>query len=262
MLFLAPLVFVGCSDQMENENSALKALNRTLSERRKSDDVEIGALTNTVNSLQIKILEMQSSDQEELATQKRTIATLSTENIRQKEEIENLHRTVADQRALFEKYKEEVTQQLQKPGRVKVSVTYKEGPKSGVVPDPGASVSLHLIKDTTVVYRAMTDGNGNALIDRVKPGKYLCVIHSGNAHQRLRPGSAELVRQRIWKTDSTMLGTYLGDAQIKLLDHDLSDSDASGHFLEALLAKTLVREIEIGPQDEFVIKYDFGAGAF
>lgn len=259
---LASLVFVGCSDQLENENSALKAQNRTLTERRKNDDIEIASLTNTVNGLQSKILEMQSSDQEEITTQRRTITTLSTENIRQKEEIENLRRTLADQKALFEKYKQDVTQQLQKPGRVKVSVTYKDGATTGIVPDTGASVSLHSIKDTTVVYRAMTDGDGNAYIDRVKPGKYLCVIHSGNAHQRLRPGGAELVRQRIWKTDRTMLTAYLEDAQIKLLDHDLTDSDASGHFLEALLAKTLVREIEIGPQDEFTIKYDFGAGAF
>jgi hypothetical protein len=262
MLFVALIVFVGCSDQMENENSALKAQNRSLSEVRKSDDAEIATLTNTVKSLQSKILEMESRDHEVAATQKRTIATLTTENIRQKEEIENLRRTLADEKAIFEKYRETVTEQLQKPGRVKVSVTYKDGATSSAVADTGASISLHCIKDNTLVYRAMTDGDGNALVDRVKPGKYLCVIHSGNAHHRMRAGGAELVRQRIWKTDRTMLTPYLADAQIKLLDHDLADADASGHFLEALLAKTLVREIEIGPQDEFVIKHDFGAGAF
>jgi hypothetical protein len=59
-----------------------------------------------------------------------------------------------------------------------------------------------------------------------------------------------------------MLSSYLDDAQIKLLDHDLSDSDASGHFLEALLAKTYVREIDVKPQDDLTINYDFGLGAF
>lgn len=256
------LSFVGCSDQIENENSALKAQNRTLSERRKSDDAEIANLKTNIISLQEKIRDMQTSDEEEISTQKRIIASLSAETTRQKEDIENCHRTLVDQKGLFEKYKEEVTQQLQKPGRVKVTLTYKESPNSNNIPDVGAMVSLHLIKDTTVVYRALTDADGVAILDRVKPGKYLCVIHSGNAHQRLRPGGAELVRQRIWKTDRTMLTLYLTDPQIKMLDHDLSDSDASGHFLEALLAKTLVREIEIGPQDEVPIKYDFGTSAF
>ena len=262
MLFLAPLVFVGCSDQMENENSALKAQNRTLAERRKSDDAEISNLKTNVITLQEKVREMQSSDQEEMTAQKRTIATLSVENIRQKEDIENLRRTLADQKGLFEKYKEEVTQQLQKPGRVTVTLTYKDLASSNNVPDNGAIVSLHLIKDTTVVYRATTSADGVAILDHIKPGKYLCVIHSGNAHQRLRIGGAELVRQRIWKTDRTMLMYYLDDAQVKLLDHDLSDSDATVHFLEALLAKTLVCEIEVGPQDDVAIKHDFGAGAF
>jgi hypothetical protein len=262
MLFLAPLVFVGCSDQLENENSALKAQNHSLSDRQRADDGEIANLKTNIINLQDKIREMQSTDQDEITTQRRTIASLSVETIRQKEEIENLHRTLADQKALFEKYKEEVTQQLQKPGRLKVTLTYKDGAGSNNVPDVGASVSLHLIKDTTVVYRAVTDATGVAVIERIKPGKYLCVIHSGNAHQRLRIGGAELVRQRIWKTDRTMLMYYLDDAQVKLLDHDLSDSDASGHFLEALLAKTIVREIEVSPQDEVPIKHDFGPGAF
>lgn len=262
MLFLAPLVFVGCSDQLESENSALKTLNRTLTNRRKSDDAEIATYTNKIIALQEQIRDMQSSEQEESTAQKRAIAMLSAENIRQKEEIENLGRTLADQKALFEKYKEEVTQQLQRPAKVTVTLTYKDMATSNNVPDNGASVSLHLIKDTTVVYRTASGADGVAVLDRVKPGKYLCVIHSGNAHQRLRIGGAELVRQRIWKTDRTMLMYYLEDPQVKLLDNDLSDSDASIHFLEALLAKTLVREIEIGPQDDIRIKHDFGPGAF
>jgi hypothetical protein len=259
---LAPLLFIGCSDQLENENSALKAQARTLTERRKSDDLEISSLKTNVDALQEKIRQTQSIDQEQIATHRRTIATLSAENIRQKEDIENLRRTVADQKALFEKYKEDVTQQLQKPGRVKVALTYKDGAAGANIPDKGANISLHLIKDTAVVYRATADTEGAALLNSVKPGKYLCVIHSGNAHQRQRPGGAELVRQRIWKSDRTMLASYLDDGQIKLLDHDLTDADASGHFFEALLAKTLVREIEVGPQDDVSIKYDFGPGAF
>jgi hypothetical protein len=260
--FLAPLIFVGCSDQLENENTALKAQTRSLTERRKSDDLEISNLKTNIDALQEKIRAMQSTDQEQLAGQRRTIATLNAESIRQKEDIENLRRTLADQKVLFEKYKDDVSQQLQKPGRVTVALTYKDGTGGGNVPDKGANISLHLIKDTTVVYHATADSEGAALLDTVKPGKYLCVIHSGNAHHRLRPGGTELVRQRIWKTDRTMLASYLDDTQIKLLDHDLTDADACGHFFEALLAKTLVREIEIGPQDDVSIKYDFGAGAF
>ncbi|MGZ4987497.1 MAG: hypothetical protein ACXWBP_05610 [Limisphaerales bacterium] len=254
------LVLAGCSDQLENENSALKAQTRSLSESRKADETKFLTLSTNIATLQEKIRELQTSDQDQISDQKRTIASLSAENIRQKEDIENLRRTLADEKALFDKYKQDVTVQLQKPGRMKVTVTYKTDTAS--VPDNGASVSLHLIKDTTVVYRAIAGVDGIAVLDRIKPGKYLCVIHSGNAHQRMRPGGAELVRQRIWKTDRTMLGYYLDDAQIKLLEHDLSDSDASGHFLEALLAKTYVREIEVGPQDQVPITCDFGQGAF
>jgi hypothetical protein len=260
--FLAALFLAGCSDQLENENSALKAQNRSLSESRKSDANEIGVLKTNVSTLQDKIRELQTGDQEQIIDQKRSIATLSTENIRQKEDLENLRRALADQKALFEKYKENVTQQLQKPGRVKVTLTYKTGNGSESLPDNGATVSLHSIKDTTIAYRAVAGIEGVAVIEHVKPGKYLCVIHSGNAHQRMRPGGAELVRQRIWKTDRAMLNSYLEDSQIKLLDRDLSDSDASGHFLEALLAKTIVREIEVAPQDLVPINIDFGQGAF
>ena len=180
MVFLAPLVLVGCSDQIENENTALKVQKRALSDRCRASDAEIANLTTNVISLQSRIREMQTNDQEEITAQKRTIAALSAETIRQKEDIENCRRTLADQKALFEKYKEEVTQQLQKPGRVKVSLTYKDGSGNSNVADIGATVSLHLIKDTTIVYRALTDAEGVAIIDRVKPGKYLCVIHSGN----------------------------------------------------------------------------------
>jgi len=261
-VILGTLVLVGCSDQLENENSALKVQTHSLSESRKAEEGRISLLSTNIAALQDKIRELQTSDQDQIADQKRLIATLTAENIRQKEDIENLRRAMADEKALFDKYKEDVTQQLQKPGRVKVALTYRSAPSSSSIPDSGASVSMHLIKDTTVVYRGITGADGMAILDRVKPGKYLCVIHSGNAHQRMRPGGAELVRQRIWKTDRTMLTLYLDDAQIKLLDHDLSDSDASGHFLEALLAKTYVREIEIGPQDQVPINYDFGVGAF
>jgi hypothetical protein len=151
---------------------------------------------------------------------------------------------------------------MQKPAQVKVAISYKDIVSNNKMPDNGATVSLHLIKDTTIVYRVVAGSDGVAVVDRVRPGKYLCVIHSGNAHQRLRPGGAELVRQRIWKTDRTMLTSYIDDGQIKLLDRDLSDSDASGHFLEALLAKTFVQELEIVPQDLVNLTHDFGQGAF
>lgn len=259
---IVTLFLVGCSDQLENENTALKAQTHSLSESRKADETKIAALTTNVLELEQKVRELQSTDQEQIADEKRTIASLTSENIRQKEDIENLRRAVADEKALFDRYKEDVAQQLQKPGRVKVTLVYKTDAASRDVPDNDASVSLHLIKDTTVVYRAVTGADGVAVLDRVKPGKYLCVIHSGNAHQRMRPGGAELVRQHIWKTNRSMLGNYLDDTQIKLLEHDLSDSDASGHFLEALLAKTVVREIEVAPQDQVNITYDFGQGAF
>lgn len=255
-------MLVGCSDQLENENTALKAQSRSLSESRKADEAKISILSTNVNNLQNRIRELQTSDQDQIADQKRTIAMLSTENVRQKEDIENLRRALADEKALFDKYKEAVAQQLQKPGRVKVTLTYKSDKAGESIADGGATVSLHSIKDTTVVYRGVTGVDGMAVLDHVKPGKYLCVIHSGNAHQRLRPGGAELVRQRIWKTDRRMLTSYLDESQIKLLESDLSDSDASGHFLEALLAKTYVKEIEIGPQDQMPITYDFGQGAF
>jgi TolA-binding protein len=256
------LVLVGCSDQLENENAALKSQNHSLSESRKSEETRIATLATNVTELEEKIRSLQSSHQEQIGEQQRTIASLTAENVRQKGDIENLRRDLADEKALFVRYKEDIAQQLQKPGRVKVTLVYKTDATSANVPDNDASVSLHLIKDTTVVYRAVTGADGVAVLDRIKPGKYLCVIHSGNAHQRMRPGGAELVRQHIWKTDCSMLRTYLDDAQIKLLDHDLSDSDASGHFLEALLAKTLVREIEVAPQDQVNINYDFGQGAF
>jgi hypothetical protein len=262
LAIIGAIVLVGCSDQLENENSALKAHNRAFAETLKADQSRISLLSTNVATLQAKVRELQTTGQDQLADQKRTIAMLSAENIRQKEEIENLHRALADEKALFDKYKESVAQQLQKPARIKVTVTYKSDPAGSTVPDNGATVSLHLIKDTTVVYRGFTAADGMLVLERVKPGKYLCVIHSGNAHQRLRPGGAELVRQHIWKTDRTMLATYLDDGQIRLLDRDLSDADASGHFLEALLAKTYVKEIEVGPQDQVPITFDFGAGAF
>jgi hypothetical protein len=260
--FLAALLLVGCSDQLENENAALKARNRALEASRKEAEVTIDGLKTNVTYLQDRLRDSQTSEQEQNVEQKRLIATLTAESTRQKEDIENLRRAMADEKALFEKYKEDITQQLQKPARVKVTLTYKDSAASANLPDNGASVSLHLIKDTTVVYRTTAGADGIAILDRVKPGKYLCVIHSGNAHQRLRPGGAELVRQRIWKTDRTMLTSYIDDKQIRLLDHDLSDADASGHFLEALLAKTLVREIEIAPQDAVNLTHDFGPGAF
>jgi len=262
MLLLSAFFLAGCSDQIENENTALKAQNHAFCAQRKSDEMAITTLTNSVNALQEKIRDMQISDLEQIADQKRTISSLSADSIRQKEDIENLRRAMADQKALFDKYKEDVTEQLQRPGRVKVTLFYKENGAGPSVPDNNASVSLHLIKDTTVAYRQISSTDGVAVLDRVKPGRYLCVIHSGNAHQRLRAGGAALVRQRIWKTDRTMLSSYLDDAQIKLLDHDLSDSDASGHFLEALLAKTYVQEIDVKPQDDLTVKYDFGLGAF
>ncbi|MDB6056924.1 MAG: hypothetical protein JWO95_768 [Verrucomicrobiales bacterium] len=262
LAILGVLVFAGCSDQLENENTALKAQYRSLSETRKADETKLTLLSTNINSLQEKIRELQTSDQDQIADQKRTIAMLSTENVRQKEDIENLRRALADEKALFEKYKDAVTLQLQKPGRVKVTLTYKSDKAAESIPDNGATVSLHLIKDTTVVYRGVAAADGVVALEHVKPGKYLCVIHSGNAHQRMRPGGPDLVRRHIWKTDRTMLASYLDDGQIKLLDRDLSDSDASGHFLEALLAKTFVKEIEIGPQDQVPINYDFGQGAF
>jgi hypothetical protein len=259
---LAALVFVGCSDQLENENTALKAQNRSLAAQRKDADATIESLKTNVAYLRDRLREMQTADQEQSVDQKRLISSLTAETIRQKEDIENMRRAVADEKALFEKYKEDVQQQIQKPGRVKVTITYKDTVSNNSVPDKGASISLHMIKDTTTVYRATAGVDGVAVIDRVKPGKYLCVLHSGNAHHRLRPGGAELVRQRIWKTDRTMLTSYIDDGQIKLLDRDLSDSDASGHFLEALLAKTFAQELEIVPQDIVDLTHDFGPAAF
>lgn len=260
---LAGLLFlVGCSDQLENENTALKARNRSLEASRKEAELTIDGLKTNITYLQDRLRDSQTADQEQNLEQKRLIASLTAETTRQKEEVENLRRTMADEKALFEKYKEDITQQLQKPARVKVTITYKAAGSNDNLPDNGASLSIHLIKDTTLVYRATAGADGVAIIDRVKPGKYLCVIHSGNAHQRLRPGGAELVRQHIWKTDRTMLTSYIDDKQIRLLDHDLSDSDASGHFLEALLSKTLVREIEIAPEDAVNLTHNFGPGAF
>jgi hypothetical protein len=258
----ALILLAGCSDQLENENVALKAKNRELTSKRITDATTINLLSSNLTYLKDHLQELQLSNTTQIADQRHAIAALTAETVRQKEELENMRRTMADEKALFEKYKEQVSQQLQKPGRVKVTLTFKNDAVGTRSADNGATVSLHSIKDTTIVYRGVAGADGVVMLDRVKPGKYLCVIHSGNAHQRLRPGGAELVRQHIWKTDRTMLTSYLDEGQITLLDRDLSDSDASGHFLEALLAKTWVKEIEVAPQETVPITCDFGQAAF
>jgi hypothetical protein len=262
LILLAVVLVAGCSDQMENENASLKFLNRSLAAQRKVDDDTISTLSSNVTFLKEQVQQLHVTNATEIIDLRRTTAMLTSENVRQKEDLENVRRTLVDERALHEKYKEEVTKQLQKPARVKFTLTYKYDSASAPTADNGATVSLHCIKDTTIAYHATTGADGVAVLDRVKPGKYLCVMHSGNAHQRLRPGGAELIRQRIWKTDASMLSSYLDAAQIKMLNADLNDVDATGHFLEALLSKTTVQELEIGPNDEVDIPYDFGQGAF
>lgn len=237
-------LLLGCSGRLEEQNAELKKENQRI--QRESQSLQERA----ENSQQILVQLQKKQSETELAY---------------KAEATLLRSELEDAKRRLEEIRSNKESELKSPGKFKVTLTYEHNKFIGHRGDAGASVFLDSLEDKRIRYETTAGGDGKAIINQVKPGKYLCFVSSVNALRSLASGEqAYAVVQSTSAKDivsgevSTALKKFVDMELGELLTQNLDKKRATFYLTKAVGSKSKALLVEILPNQETELSHDFG----
>jgi outer membrane murein-binding lipoprotein Lpp len=242
IVFVALGIFSGCSDNIKQQNVALKAENEGLKN-------EVQLLQSQITDLRKTIQASENRQQDLEASHQKTIQLLE-DNQRQmensyKSDLQKLQAELAQVKSEAEALKTNSEAKVEQKGRFRINVTYKYNDFVGNRADVGASVVLQSINSNTNVYSGKVGGDGYAVINQIIPGKYLCLIISANTQSG---GS-------ISQDDADNVRKYL------TYPPPIGDKMANIYLLNATMYKIKTMFVNVSAGEETQTSYDFWLSA-